>query len=111
MAGGVSLRIDLANGKQFGPGKARLLELIDEHGSISAAGRAMDMSYRRAWLLIEEMNSAFPEKLVIAKPGGSGGGGAAITDLGRTVLAAYRRIEAHAAASPDLALFYAPGPD
>ncbi len=103
--GGISLRIDLANGKQFGPGKARLLDLIAEHGSISAAGRAMGMSYRRAWMLIEDLNTAFTEKLVHAKPGRSGGGGATITDLGRTVLAAYRRMEAQTAALPDMQVF------
>jgi molybdate transport system regulatory protein len=98
----LTLRIDIDDKHQFGPGKARLLELIAEHGSITAAGRAMGMSYRRAWLLINDLNSMFADKLVEAKPGGKGGGGASLTDLGREVLVAYRRIEAHAAGAPDL---------
>ena len=98
----VSLRIDFSPNRQFGPGKAALLEHIHTLGSISAAGRAMNMSYRRAWLLIEEVNSIFTDKLVTTKPGGAGGGGAALTDLGHSVLQAYRRIEAHAALAPEL---------
>jgi molybdate transport system regulatory protein len=98
----LTLRIDIDDKRQFGPGKARLLELIAEHGSITAAGRAMGMSYRRAWLLIDDLNTMFAAKLVEAKPGGAGGGGATLTDLGRDVLGAYRRIETHATAAPDL---------
>jgi molybdate transport system regulatory protein len=98
----LTLRIDIGDQQKLGHGKARLLELIAEHGSITAAGRAMGMSYRRAWMLIDDLNSRFAEKLVEAKPGGAGGGGAHLTDLGREVLAAYRRIEAHAASAPDL---------
>jgi molybdate transport system regulatory protein len=103
----LTLRIDIDENRQFGPGKARLLELVAEHGSITAAGREMGMSYRRAWLLIDDLNSMFTTKLVEAKPGGAGGGGATLTDLGREMLAAYRRIESHAADAPDLATLQA----
>ena len=103
----LTLRIDIGDQRKLGPGKARLLELIAEHGSITAAGRAMSMSYRRAWMLIDDLNTMFAAKLVEAKPGGAGGGGAHLTDLGREVLAAYRRIEAHAASAPDLTVLQA----
>ena len=103
----LTLRIDIGDKQKFGPGKARLLELIAEHGSITAAGRAMGMSYRRAWMLVDDLNAMFAGKVVEAKPGGTGGGGAHLTDLGREVLAAYRRIEAHAAGAPDLTAFQA----
>jgi molybdate transport system regulatory protein len=98
----LTLRIDFSEERQFGPGKARLLELVAEHGSITAAGRAMNMSYRQAWLLIDDINSMFATRLVEARPGGPGGGGATLTDLGRDVLATYRRIETHAQATADL---------
>ena len=98
----LTLRIEIKGQQKFGPGKARLLELIAEYGSITAAARAMGMSYRRAWMLVDDLNSMFAGKLVDAKPGGAGGGGAHLTDLGRGVLAAYRRIEEHAASAPDL---------
>jgi molybdate transport system regulatory protein len=81
----------------IGPGKAQLLELIERHGSISAAGRAMGMSYRRAWMIIEELNTVFIAPLVAKQTGGSGGGGAVLTDLGREVTEGYRRIESAAA--------------
>jgi molybdate transport system regulatory protein len=80
----------------LGPGKVDLLESIGRTGSISAAGREMGMSYRRAWLLVDALNHMFPEQLVSASPGGSQGGGAKLTDYGRNVAAAYRRVEARA---------------
>ncbi|MBW6531140.1 winged helix-turn-helix domain-containing protein [Sphingomonas citri] len=76
----------------FGPGKADLLDAIDAHGSISAAGRALGMSYRRTWLLVDEMNRCWHDRLVAT--GRGGGGGARLTDDGREVLAAYRALEA-----------------
>ena len=76
----------------MGPGKADLLEAIAREGSISAAGRALGISYRRCWLLVDEMNRCWVERLVVA--GRGGGGGAALTDAGRAVLAAYRALEA-----------------
>jgi molybdate transport system regulatory protein len=95
----LSFRVDLATGGRLGPGKRRLLELIDELGSISAAGRALDMSYRRAWLLVEEVNGSFREPLVEKAPGGSGGGGAALTVAGRNVLAWLADIDSVTAAA------------
>jgi molybdate transport system regulatory protein len=103
----VTLRLRLLFGDRlvFGPGKGELLGRIAETGSIAAAGRAMGMSYRRAWALVEEMNAAFRVPLVASVRGGAGGGGAALTDAGREVLAAYqvllRRIDE--AAAPEVA--------
>ena len=87
------LRLDLGGTARLGPGKVRLLELIEELGSISAAGRAMKMSYRRAWLLVDELNSYFSDAVVATTLGGSGGGRAKVTPLGRSVIRAYRDIE------------------
>ncbi|BCA58802.1 winged helix-turn-helix domain-containing protein [Sphingomonas sp. HMP6] len=78
----------------MGPGKADLLEAIDREGSISGAGRAMGMSYRRSWLLVDSMNRCWQEKLVETVAGGGHGRGASLTPMGQTVLAAYRRLEA-----------------
>lgn len=90
------LRLYFANGLMFGPGKADLLAGIEAHGSISAAGRAMGMSYKRAWSLVEEMNAAFREPLVASTRGGAHGGGAHLTDAGRKVLAHYQNLVAQA---------------
>ena len=100
----LTLRVDFGDQGALGPGKVRLMELIDEKGSISAAGRAMDMSYRRAWLLIESLNQAFREPLVVAKHGGKAGGGAELTALGKRVVDCYRDMEraAHEAATNHL---------
>jgi molybdate transport system regulatory protein len=101
----LSLRIDLANGARLGPGKAQLLALIDEHGSIRAAGAAMGMSYRRAWLLADEINRMFNEPSISTRHGGKSGGGAGLTPFGETLLATCRRMDAesHRALSADLA--------
>jgi molybdate transport system regulatory protein len=101
----LTLRIDHAGRHMLGPGKVRLLELIGEHGSISGAGRAMGMSYRRAWLLVEALNATFATQVVAAKPGGSGGGGARLTEMGQEVVRRYRAIEhaADAVAATELA--------
>ena len=99
----------------LGPGKAELLRHILDTGSIAAAGRQMDMSYKRAWMLVEEMNAAFHVPLVQSARGGPGGGGARLTDTGVTVLQLYRGIVATAqtAAAEDIraleALLRAPG--
>ncbi len=87
------LRVLLAPGLWLGPGKADLLEGIAETGSISAAGRQMGMSYKRAWGLVEGLNSMFAEPLVAASRGGAAHGGAGLTPLGAEVLALYRRME------------------
>lgn len=101
---GLTLRVDLGAHGALGPGKIRLLELIDEHGSITLAGRAMGMSYRRAWLLVEDMNRCFRQPLVETSTGGARGGGARLTDNGRDVLARYAAMEqaALAAAQADM---------
>lgn len=90
----VRLRVRLGPGVDLGPGKADLLEGIRETGSISAAGRRMRMSYKRAWQLVEELNGLFDAPLVAASKGGSGGGGATLTRRGTDVLTRYRRMHA-----------------
>jgi molybdate transport system regulatory protein len=95
----ITIRIDFDKSRQIGPGKIRLLELIGEHGSISAASRHMGMSYRRAWGLIENLNAMFTAPLIIAHTGGTGGGSAALTETGREVIRCYRKIEDAAAAA------------
>jgi len=77
----------------IGPGKADLLEAIGRTGSISAAGREMGMSYRRAWLLVEAINASFKRPLVQTATGGQSGGGASLTPLGEKALALYRTLE------------------
>jgi molybdate transport system regulatory protein len=89
----VTIRLDFDERRRLGPGKIALLESIGETGSISAAGRAHAMSYRKAWLLVEEMNRMFASPLVAARPGGVGGGGAELTETGRQVAALYRAAE------------------
>jgi molybdate transport system regulatory protein len=91
---GVSLKLRLSDDRALGPGKIRLLELIAETGSISAAGRSMKMSYRRAWLLVDDLNHSFRKPVVISRPGGAAGGGATLTPLGTEVVRRYRAIEA-----------------
>lgn len=89
----ISLRLNFTESEALGPGKVRLLELIAENGSISAAGRAMDMSYRRAWDLVDDLNRTFHTPLVSTQPGGSGGGGTTLTPTGLEVIRLYRAIE------------------
>jgi molybdate transport system regulatory protein len=89
----LTLRIDFGDDRAIGPGKIRLLELIAAEGSISAAGRAMGMSYRRAWLLVDSLNHYFREPVVAAQIGGARGGGAALTSLGHAVVQHYRALE------------------
>ena len=93
------IRVLLGSAFAIGPGKADLLQAIEQTGSISAAARSMDMSYRRAWLLIDTMNQCFRQPVVATATGGKGGGGAQITPFGRMVLRRYRAIEAQAAAA------------
>lgn len=91
------IRIVFGVDGMIGPGKAELLERIDRCGSIAAAGREMGMSYKRAWQLIGTLNAMFSEPLVDSTRGGAGGGGAALTEAGKTVLRLYRAFEAEAA--------------
>jgi len=89
----LTIRLDFDDSRRLGPGKVALLESIGQTGSISAAGRAHAMSYRKAWLLVEEMNRMFAKPLVAARPGGVNGGGAELTARGRTIVALYRDAE------------------
>jgi len=93
---GARLRIVLAPEVALGPGKADLLEGIAAKGSIAAAGRAMGMSYKRAWMLVETLNGYFGTPLVRTTKGGKSHGGAELTPTGEKVLALYRRMEAQA---------------
>ena len=91
----------------MGPGKAALIEAIDKSGSISGAAREMEMSYRRAWQLVEAINCSFTEPLVVTATGGKQGGGAVVSDLGREVVKRFRDMEAKAsrAIATDIAGF------
>ena len=90
----LSIRIDLASGARIGPGKVALLEAIARTGSISAAGRALRMSYRRAWELVEDLNRGLGTPVVSTVAGGAGGGGARLTPAGEAIVTRYRAIEA-----------------
>ena len=111
-----SVRLDFAGERRLGPGKILLLERIMETGSISAAGRRLKMSYRRAWLLVDAMNRMFTEPVVIAAMGGVHGGGAEVTDFGRRLIETYRAVEKRVAddanaAFADFREHYRPGKD
>ena len=100
----LTVRIDFGSERALGPGKIRLLEAVGRTGSISQAGRSLDMSYRRAWLLVDDMNRCFREPVVTTQLGGKRGGGAALTRFGDSLVAHYRGIEreAHAATAKRL---------
>jgi molybdate transport system regulatory protein len=100
----LTIRLDFDAGRRLGAGKVALLESIDTTGSISAAGRAQGMSYRRAWLLVDDLNQLFVAPLVSAHHGGAKGGGAALTDEGRRIVTLYRDAEAkmRLAAQPEI---------
>lgn len=109
------LRVVLAPGVAFGPGKADLLECIAETGSLSAAGKRLKMSYKRAWTLAGQLNGQFAEPVIETEKGGSGGGGGSrLTPFGKTLLETYRSIETRMAAESagefaDLARMARPG--
>ena len=89
----LSIRLDLASGARIGPGKVAVLEEIGRSGSISAAGRVLRMSYRRTWELVEDLNRSLGTPVVETAAGGSGGGGAVLTQAGKAVIERYRAIE------------------
>jgi molybdate transport system regulatory protein len=103
MTANIALKLRLWHDDEvaMGPGKADLLEAIAEAGSISAAARVMEMSYRRAWMLVDVMNRSFAEPLVRSAVGGTRGGGAQLTDAGARVLAQFRSMEAAALAAAE----------
>jgi molybdate transport system regulatory protein len=101
----LSIRIDFEpSGSALGPGMVQLLERLAEHGAIRRAAASMGMSYRKAWLLIQEMQETFNGAVVTTEVGGTAGGGAQLTELGTTLLRSYRHIENRAtrAAEADL---------
>jgi molybdate transport system regulatory protein len=89
----LKLTVVFASGARIGPGKAKLLESIRDTGSISAAAREMGMSYKRAWQLLDSLNTAFELTVVTTTMGGPGGGGARLTDFGHELLERYRRMQ------------------
>jgi len=97
----LTVRIDFGSDRALGPGKVRLLEAIHKTGSISQAGRSLGMSYRRAWLLVDDLNRCFRQPVVTTQPGGARGGGAALTRFGRELIKKYRSIESQAAAAAE----------
>ena len=104
--GSLKLKLQLVCGANFalGPGKADLLEAIEREGSISGAGRALGMSYRRTWLLVDEMNRCWEERLVETTPGGGQSRGARLSAMGHRVLADYRALEARLAETAEAGL-------
>ena len=88
-----NLRLTFGGGVPFSHGKAELLELIRETGSIRQAAARMDMSYRRGWLLVDELNRMFRHSVVETRHGGRSGGGAALTAFGEELLDRFRSME------------------
>jgi molybdate transport system regulatory protein len=105
--GATKLRVMFGTEIAMGPGKAELLEAIAETGSISASAKRLGMSYRRAWLLVDTMNRCFREPVVASATGGTGGGGARVTEFGRRVLERFHGMRASIdrALDPELARF------
>ncbi len=84
--------VDIGGVKHFGPGPAELFELIDESGSISKAAKAMGISYKKAWALIEKMNTRGQKPYVIARQGGKKGGGTELTAVGKKVMESFKKL-------------------
>jgi molybdate transport system regulatory protein len=93
----LSIRIELASGGRIGPGKIAVLEQIARTGSISAAGRTLKLSYRRTWDLVDDLNQGLGTAVVETATGGTRGGGAVLTEVGKAVVNTYRAIEVDAA--------------
>lgn len=100
-----TIRLDFDNDHRLGPGKIALLEAIGRTGSISAAGREFGMAYRRAWLLVDDINHMFTAPLVVTREGGKNGGGASLSELGGKVVQLYRSAERkiHTSAAAEIA--------
>ena len=98
----LTVKIALAEKGMIGPGKVQLLELIQKHGSIRAAAAAMNMSYRRAWLLIKEAEDIMGAPVIRAETGGAKGGGAILSEVGHAIIDRYRSIEKRAAKSAEV---------
>ena len=95
----LTVRVELGDGRALGPGKIRLLEAIEKTGSIAQAGRNLGMSYRRAWLLVDDLNDCFRDPVVDAHQGGYRGGGAALAPFGKKLVERYHAIETDALAA------------
>lgn len=91
-------RLDFGRYCAVGPGKIALLEAVGRSGSLSQAARELDMSYRRAWLLLDSLNTSFAEPVAVLSVGGKGGGGASVTPFGERLIAVYRRFESETTA-------------
>jgi molybdate transport system regulatory protein len=90
------IRILLGDAVSLGPGKIELIDAIEKTGSISSAAKSMNMSYRRAWNLVDSINHDFTDQIVVTSSGGKGGGGAVVTDMGLKIIERYRQIETKA---------------
>lgn len=90
------MRVRKGDTVAVGPGKIELLEAVREHGSISAAARSLDMSYRRAWLLIDELNQSLKSPATVSEQGGQSGGGCTLTPVGESIVRLYRDVEVQA---------------
>ena len=103
----IKLQLDLSIGSRIGPGKIRLLELIESEGSLSRAAQTLGLSYRRAWLFVQQINAAFDEPAIATPEHGRGGTPARLTAFGQELIRRYRRIEwlAEAQGSEDLSWF------
>jgi molybdate transport system regulatory protein len=91
---GIRFRVDFGPDEAVGPGKIELLEQIASGGSLSQAARTLNMSYRRAWQLLESLNGTFREPVAVTSTGGRGGGGAAVTAFGQRLVRIYRQFDA-----------------
>jgi molybdate transport system regulatory protein len=101
----LTLRVDFGTGRSLGPGKIRLLEAIDKTGSISQAGRSLGISYRQAWLLVDDMKNCFRSPVIVAEQGGAHGGGTTLAPLGKKLVERYHAIEAAALAATSKHLY------